>query len=182
MGGLEYGESASAEVCKIFNAPIDGDPKQHLQSKTLQANKRLFSQKDRQGATLSVVAIDRESGIYYALSVGDSRIYKYSKLNLVQLSEDDTPLPSEAQTSLNVITKAIGIKEEIAGLDIITGQLSKGDSLLLTTDGIHSSLNTDDIKETIQLFKKTQVVHELTKQSINRGTGDDMAAIYLFMS
>lgn len=182
MGGLEYGESASAAVCNIFNAPIDGDPKQNLINKTVQANSLIFSHEERQGATVSVVAVDRVSGTFHALSVGDSRIYKYSKLKLAQLSEDDTPLPSKVQILMNTINKAIGIKEEIGDLDIISGHLSKGDSLLLTTDGIHSSLNKDDIRETMQLFKKTQVVNELTKQAIYRGAGDDMSAIYLVIS
>ena len=181
MGGLEYGEAACAEVCKTFNSPITGDPSQHLLSKLARANEKLFSQKDKQGATLSVIAIDKFNYTYSALSVGDSRIYKYSNLQLSQLSTDDKPLLGQSPMFASALTKAIGIREEIPDLSVITGILANGESILLTTDGIHSSLDDSEIRETIQMFNKAHVVNELARQAILHGSKDDMSAIFMYI-
>lgn len=177
IGGLEMGETASAEVCKIFNAPIKEHPEQELAARAKKVNLTLYTRKEKQGATLSVVVIDKKDNRFFAISIGDSRIYKYSKLKLVQLSTDDNPLCTQFNLG-NIVTNAIGLKKTIKNMSIILGEATRGDSWLLLTDGVHSFVGEGDIKETIQLFKKHRVVGELANQAINRGSEDDMAAIF----
>lgn len=173
MGGLERGEAASALVCEIFNVPLIEHPGSELEERAKKANLLLYSNREKQGTTIAIVVIDKKKYTYSALSVGDSRIYKYSKLALEQLSIDDRLSPLSS-----ALSRAIGIDQHISNLDIISGKTRKGDSWLLSTDGIHSFVNADDIKETIQLYKKHSVVGELAKQAIHRGSGDDMATVF----
>lgn len=177
MGGLEMGETASAEVCKIFNVSIEKSPEQELLVRAKEANSLLYRQKEKQGATISTVVIDKRDGMFFALSIGDSRIYKYCNLRLDQLSIDDKP-SYPLFSPANAITNAIGLRESINNLDIISGETATGDSWLLSTDGIHSFVQADDIRETIQLYKKHYVVSELAKQALNRGSTDDITTIF----
>lgn len=173
MGGLEKGEEASALACEVFNVPLIDHPGKELEARAKEANSLIYNDREKQGTTIAVVVMDKKKYTYSALSVGDSRIYKYSKLALEQLSVDDSPSPLSS-----AISKAIGITPFITNLDIISGKTTKGDSWLLSTDGIHSFVNADDIKETIQLYKKHSVVGELAKQALHRGSGDDMTTIF----
>jgi len=173
MGGLERGEAASALVCEIFNVPLIEHPGSELEERAKKANLLLYSNREKQGTTIAIVVIDKKKYTYSALSVGDSRIYKYSKLALEQLSIDDRLSPLSS-----ALSRAIGIDQHISNLDIISGKTRKGDSWLLSTDGIHSFVNADDIKEIIQLYKKHSVVVELAKQAIHRGSGDDMTTVF----
>jgi serine/threonine protein phosphatase PrpC len=179
IGGLEYGEIASSEVCEFFNVQIISYPEQFLLDKAEKANEHLFSSAIRRGATLTAAVIDKQSDNFWALSIGDSRIYHYTATRLIQLSADDKYLSKNIFAPNNIITKAVGIKEKIPTLKVLTGKLKKGESLLLTTDGIHTAINNEDIKETLQFFKKNYILNELTKQALCRGSEDDMAAIYI---
>ena len=138
MGGLERGEEASALACEVFNVPLVGHPGKELEARARNANSLIYNDREKQGTTIAIVAIDKKNYTYSALSVGDSRIYKYSKLALEQLSIDDSPSPLSA-----AISRAIGINPFITNIDIISGKITKGDSWLLSTDGIHSFINGD---------------------------------------
>lgn len=173
MGGLDRGEAASALACEVFNVPFIDHPEKELEERSREANSILYENKGKQGTTISIVVIDKKKYTYYALSIGDSRIYKYSKLTLEQLSVDDSPSPLSP-----AISRALGIAQNISNLDIISGKTAKGDSWLLSTDGIHSFISDDDIQETIQLYKRHSIVSELVKQAIHRGSGDDMTIIF----
>lgn len=177
MGGLELGETASLEVCRIFNAQIIKHPEQELKCRANVANLKLFMMDERLGTTLSTMVIDKQKNIFYALSVGDSRIYKYTKFELHQISVDDTPEDTMGKYD-NRITNAIGLRKTLPNIDIISGSTNKGDSWLLTTDGIHSFVDNKSIKETLQIFRTGNVLNELAKQAINRGSGDDISAIF----
>lgn len=177
MGGLEVGEIASAKVCKAFNVQIVENPEQELICRAEKINSVLYNQSERTGATISVIVIDKKENMFFALSIGDSRIYRYRKFKLVQLSVDDKS-PLQGYNLANVITNAIGIKASLDNFDIISGKTEKGDSWLLSTDGIHSLLSAGNIKEIIQLFDKHYVVGELAKQAINRRSEDDLATIF----
>lgn len=173
MGGLAEGEVASALVCRIFNAPIADNPEKELEARAKKANSLLYSSEVKQGTTIAIVVIDKKTFTYYTLSVGDSRIYKYSSLALEQLTVDDSSTPYSS-----ALLRFLGFTRNISNLDITSGKTAKGDSWLLSTDGIHSFVNNDDIRETIQLYKRHSVVGELAKQAFHRGSGDDMTTMF----
>ncbi len=173
MGGLEGGESASALVCRLFNEPLTDNPENELRERAKIANSLLYNDERKLGTTIAVLVIDKKQSVYFALSVGDSRIYKYSDFSLEQVSTDDSFYPNAS-----AISKAIGINSSLSRLEIISGETRRGDSWLLSTDGIHSFVKNDDIKETIILHKKNNITVEIAKQALNRGSGDDMTTVF----
>lgn len=174
MGGLQNGEYASSEVGKIFSTPLPSSPENSLRDRAQKSNTHLYNKQIRQGSTVAVVAIDKTTHNFFSLSIGDSRIYHYHNNKLKQISADDKS--KQYISSPNLITNAIGIQESLALPTIIKGRTSKGDIWLVSTDGLHERLNFDFIQETIQFFKKQQILNELTKATILRGSQDDISA------
>ena len=102
------------------------------------------------GCTLNaVVFCEQKSKIYYA-NVGDSRLYMIKKREIKQLTKDHsyvqilvdnkeiTPEEAEHHPKKNLITKALGIKDEIEP-DIFDRRISlKSETyFLLCSDGLH---------------------------------------------
>ncbi|HAS87939.1 MAG TPA: hypothetical protein DCS48_01325 [Desulfovibrio sp.] len=179
MGGLEDGEVASRIVCNSFDKAVINNAKHELNERAILANSAIFSEQTKRGATAAIAIIDKETLKFYGISIGDSRIYKYSNLKTTQLTIDDIPRYNNSDKMRNYLTEALGLRYQIHNLKIISGHISKNESLLLTTDGIHSFLTEQDIQESMQLFSKTQILAELTEQALNRGSNDDMTAIFV---
>lgn len=175
MGGRHHGEEASNEICQIFKNPITQQPEESLRERVEKANTMLFGMDEKQGTTLSIVLLDKKDQKFFCLSIGDSRIFTYRKSLLKQISKDDKP--AYFASSPNIISNAIGLKETIDNLDIISGHFQIEDYWLLTTDGIHTHVDSSSIQETIQLHNKHLIIGELAKQAINRGSTDDITAL-----
>lgn len=178
MGGLDKGEVACTEACKIFNAPIERTPEQELIARAHKTNEVLRAGPKKQGVAASIVIVDKYDMNFNALSLGDSRIYRYRNSNFEQLSKDDKPAVGKNSVFANALTNALGIRDTLNDFDVISGDVVKNDKWLLTTDGIHSKLEKADIKETLAIFDKNSVVLELAKQALNRKSEDDLAALF----
>ena len=181
MGGLDNGEVACTEACRAFNTPLLHSPAQELISRAKAANHSLRVGPEKQGVTVSIVIIDKYEMDYYALSIGDSRIYRYYDLKLEQISEDDKPLIGKSSIFSSSITNAIGISDELNDIEIISGKVKDNDKWLITTDGIHDKLNEKFIKDIIMMSNKSLVTIEIAKQSINRASQDDLTAIFFLI-
>jgi protein phosphatase len=119
------------------------------------ANRRIFKRSeevsDYLGMGTTVVAVLVEHARVTFASVGDSRIYVLSDGELRQLTRDDTWLvllsqePGVTAETLkthpmrNVLTNVVGAKPEI-DTDVHELTLGAGQTLLLTTDGLHNAL------------------------------------------
>lgn len=108
------------------------------------------------GCTLNaLVFCDFKSKIYYA-NVGDSRLYKITSKKIKQLTKDHsyvqmlldnreiTEEEAEHHPNKNLITKALGIKDEIEP-DIDSAKVAKAtdEYYLLCSDGLHGMLDKD---------------------------------------
>ena len=121
--------------------------------------------------------------------VGDSRAYIYRQDELSQITVDHslveelikngTISKEEAKyhPQRNIITRAVGTSKDIQiDVNIITKE--KGDILLLSTDGLTSMLDDDEIKNTIALYDDVQIVcDELVKLSNDRGGYDNITVM-----
>ena len=104
--------------------------------------------------TTIVMALFQKKSVILA-SVGDSRIYRFRKGELKQVTTDHSLVQEmidngymseeEAQnsTNRNLITRALGIAEEVE-VDVNKHRTEKGDIYLLCSDGL-SDMVTDDI-------------------------------------
>jgi PPM family protein phosphatase len=124
------------------------------------ANKRVFKAADNREdytgmGTTAVAAIVNEN-LLTAGSAGDSRCYILAGGKLSQLTRDDSWVSAawaegilnadeiEKHPLRNVITKAVGAKEDIE-IDVVEHKLSPGDIALICSDGLHSMINDDKI-------------------------------------
>lgn len=123
---------------------------------------------------MSAVVIDKHSCKYYALNIGDSRIYMLRNNIVARLTKDDTIFGLNSSFR-GLLTNAVGIKDEMVTHDVISGALENGDSLLLMSDGAYSKLDDNNLHETFILNKPEEHLILLAEQAIRRKSQDDIS-------
>jgi serine/threonine protein phosphatase PrpC len=129
------------------------------------ANKKVFkaadNREDYTGMGTTAVAAVINENLLTVGSAGDSRCYVLSGGKLLQVTKDDSwvsaawaegilnPEEIERHPLRNVITKAVGAKEDIE-IDVVERKLSPGDVVLICSDGLHSMIHDDKILEVLQ--------------------------------
>ena len=105
--------------------------------------------------TTAVVAIIT-GGTLYTANVGDSRLYHFSKGELKQITTDHSYVESLVSKGIiskdearnhpkkNVITRAVG-SESMVDIDIFRTDVSKGDKILLCSDGLYGFVSDEQI-------------------------------------
>ena len=116
--------------------------------------RKAMSSDDYSGMGTTVVALLCSPGrgeMTYG-HVGDSRLYLVRGDTIAQLTKDDSwvNLISPAETSVmkNVLTKALGAREDVE-FDVVSRPLQAGDILLLCSDGLTNMLSDAAILEII---------------------------------
>jgi protein phosphatase len=126
------------------------------------ANKKVFKAADNRDdytgmGTTAVAGIVNEDLLTVG-SAGDSRCYVLSGGKLIQVTRDDSWVSAawaegilnaqeiERHPLRNVITKAVGAKEDIE-IDVVERKLSTGDLVLICSDGLHSMISDEKIQE-----------------------------------
>jgi len=125
------------------------------------ANKKVFKAADNRDdytgmGTTAVAGIVNEDLLTVG-SAGDSRCYVLSGGKLVQVTRDDSWVSAawaegilnaqeiERHPLRNVITKAVGAKEDIE-IDVVERKLLAGDLVLICSDGLHSMISDEKIQ------------------------------------
>jgi len=110
------------------------------------------------------------------LWVGDSRIYRLRNNQLEQMTKDHSMIeeyidegrmtPEEAQNSniANVLTRAVGVEDELI-IDVKIADIQAGDRFLLCTDGLYREVCDADI---IQLMTSGDDCPAMTKSLLDR--------------
>jgi protein phosphatase len=128
------------------------------------ANKKVFKAADNRDdytgmGTTAVAGIVNEDLLTVG-SAGDSRCYVLSSGKLVQVTRDDSWVSAawaegilnaqeiERHPLRNVITKAVGAKEDIE-IDVVERKLTTGDLVLICSDGLHSMISDERIQEAL---------------------------------
>ncbi len=139
-------------------------------------NNWLYSQSMRFGeissmlCTLSVVII--KSNTVHIFHVGDSRIYRYRKGMLTQLTKDHVLNLNKEKTYLS---RAMGFDLSI-NVDYQTFDLELGDQFLMTTDGVHDYLQHASLAT---LMNKASSAHEIVERAIKRNSQDNVSAMII---
>ena len=112
----------------------------------------LDPEKKGMSTTLSAVLVC--AGLAFAVHVGDSRVYRVRRNNVLQLTEDHTLInykvkhgmmtkaEAEKASGKNVITRAVGHKDYVQ-VDTADIDIGLGDRLLLCSDGLHGYFQAD---------------------------------------
>lgn len=185
---------------EIEKSKFDGKKiKAYIKASIEKANLAILekSREDRSlygmGCTLNaIVFCESKSKVYYA-NVGDSRLYMIKKREIKQMTKDHsyvqmlvdnkeiTPEEAEHHPKRNLITMALGIKEEIEP-DINDRRVStKGDTyFLLCSDGLHGLVSRENLKKVaLSPISIEEKVFTYIKLANEAGGDDNISAILL---
>jgi len=143
------------------------------------------------GMGTTIAAAFRAGDTLLTANVGDSRVYRLRKHEFTQLTQDHSLAaelvrqgvlsPEEAlySTPSNILTKALGVREEVAG-DVVYHSLEPGDLILIGSDGLTGMLEDEEIAEIISrknssLQKKVDDLVEAAKEA----GGEDNVTVVL---
>jgi protein phosphatase len=122
--------------------------------------------------------------------VGDSRAYLFRKGELHQITRDHTLVNSLLQEGLlsaadakdhprkNIILKALGHLPDVDP-DVYNVSITKDDSFLLCSDGLHTLVPNDDIVEILRRFPVKDSGSKLIELAKKRGGIDNITVIIL---
>jgi protein phosphatase len=201
VGGLAYGEYASAKVIEIFRnffVQVNSfeKPELFLSRTVLVAASMLMnsSMQDKEykdaATTLSGFLIDKD--VYYTINVGDSRVYYISGAEIKRMTKDHSYVQylidkgelkeEEAyrHPKKNIITSIISskisdLKTEITG----PHKLTSGDILIACTDGFYGVFRDKEILKLVNKNKKKKNIAEImVKKAYEAGSEDNITVCF----
>ena len=206
MGGAKSGNVASTlavdvfseEVCNDWKPSMNSEQKeQMLRAAVKLANFTVFDQAVQfeefsgMGTTLTAALV--HNGEATIVNVGDSRVYGINRNgirlltkdhSLVQLMVDRGDITAEMAKNYpgkNFITRAIGT-EPVVLCDIFHWEVSKGDFLLLCSDGLSNVMDDQEILfEVVHGVNKQHCCKRLLNIAKNRGAPDNVTSILVLI-
>ena len=206
MGGAKSGNIASTLATEVFVEEVRRSWKPGMDSEKIDlmlrgavklANFTVFDQAaqfeefDGMGTTL-VAALVRGKKVT-VVNVGDSRAYCIDRRGISQLTKDHslvqlmvdrgelTPEVSKTYPGKNFITRAIGT-EPMVMCDIFHRDVSKGDFLLLCSDGLSNVMDDQEILfEVVHGVNKQHCCKRLLNIAKNRGAPDNVTSILVLI-
>lgn len=204
MGGHQAGEVASRLALENILAyirqnsvDISDDPAGVLKRALEAANQEIFhlAQRDADyhgmGTTITAVLLAQDK--ICLAHVGDSRAYLIHDRE-IRLVTDDHSLVNELiknggltadeasrHPHRNVLTRAIG-SAAVVDIDIYEEMISRGDTLLLCTDGLSNLLTPEELRETVTAAPTLEEgTGRLTEQALARGGPDNITVVLCLM-
>ena len=187
MGGHNAGDYASKFVVQVLKKELEKSredgPRAMLKKAIASANHQLIAESktdaklEGMGTTL-VAATVIEHTLYFA-NVGDSRLYLLND-EIRQLSKDHSLVQemvrlgglnaeeAKHHPDKNIITRAIGVKEDIE-INFFEYRLKKGDIILMCTDGLSNMVEDEEI---FQIVRSSRDVVEAVEQLIERANSN----------
>ncbi|RQD77820.1 MAG: Stp1/IreP family PP2C-type Ser/Thr phosphatase [Candidatus Syntrophonatronum acetioxidans] len=139
------------------------------------------------GTTLTVAFLIGEQLVIG--HIGDSRAYKIRTEGVWQLTEDHTyvqklvkenkilPGEKESHPQRNLLIRALGTNKRVE-VDIYFYHLTKGDLILLCTDGLTRTIPDEEMKDLVlSATSPEEAVDELIKVANKRGGPDNITAL-----
>ena len=198
MGGHKAGDYASMHTVDRFVEVIRELGEEHgvqdaINEAVTAANAYIY-QRSRENSNLSgmgttlvlATCIGNEAIV---ANIGDSRLYLVND-TMTQITRDHS-LVEEMVTlggidremarnhpDKNIITRAVGVKEKVAA-DFFEVDLTKGDKLLLCSDGLTNMLRDEEIYQIIQENKELEQAAKALIDAANENGGRDNIAVVL---
>lgn len=130
-------------------------------------------QEDAGMTTLTAIVL-RGHG-YTLAHVGDTRACLLRGPEWVQLTQDHV---MGAQVFHNGLTRAVGLDDALR-VDYCEGELQKGDTFLLTTDGVHGVLKRAHMRSLIDGKGAQEAAEALVAQALANGSADNVTAMVI---
>lgn len=200
MGGAKAGNVASKTavdaICRYversYRIGLDYDSATDILNKAIiSANIEVYDislkTPELKGMGTTVVAAIATDDFTSIAHLGDSRAYIVGE-QITQITRDHsvvqsliesgklTPEEARVHPRKNVITKALGIEENVFP-ENSRCDIGYGETLLLCSDGLTNYVDADTIKSIIDTNDKENVVDALIEKANNAGGGDNITAI-----
>lgn len=198
MGGHKAGDYASMHTVDRFVEVIRELGEEHgvqdaINEAVTAANAYIY-QRSRENSNLSgmgttLVLASCIGNEAIVANIGDSRLYLVNDA-MTQITRDHS-LVEEMVTlggidremarnhpDKNIITRAVGVKEKVAA-DFFEVDLTKGDKLLLCSDGLTNMLRDEEIYQIIQDNKELEQAAKALVDAANENGGCDNIAVVL---
>lgn len=202
MGGAKSGNIASSLAVDVFTQEIQRTwtpnmewdrADQILKSAVKLANFTVYDQAmqfeefDGMGTTL-VAALVRGRKVSF-VNVGDSRAYLINQNGIRQITKDHSVVQmmvdrgeltaemAKRYPGKNLITRAVGTEASV-NCDVYRQELSKGDYLLLCSDGLSNLMDDQEILfEVVHGVNKERCCKRLLDIAISRGSPDNVTCV-----
>ncbi len=196
MGGHNAGEIASelvlTEMAKRIRTIEEGLSEKELADKFSIWAKEIHSfileegNKDdnKKGMGSTLVGILFYEGRVYYINVGDSRLYRLRRGNLIQISKDHSlqaVIRSEEVPSNIILNSFGGGKGIFIDFYPAGGVVLNDDILLLCSDGL-SDMLTDDEIESILNNEKENVIDKLLEEAKKKGGEDNISIVLIHIT
>ena len=206
MGGAKSGNIASSLAVDVFVEEVRrtwvsnmnrDNTDQMLKSAVKLANFTVFDQamqiEEFSGMGTTLVAVLVHGRTATVINVGDSRAYKVNNDGIRQVTRDHslvqlmvdrgelTPEMARTYPGKNFITRAIGtepiVESDIYGLDV-----SRGDFILLCSDGLSNMMDEQEILfEVVHGVNKQYCCQRLLDIAKNRGAPDNVTSVLIMI-
>mgnify|MGYP005806815981 FL=1 len=206
MGGHKAGEVASSYSVKLFTEYINSRSDEELKPENILdtmvegvsvCNAGLFKKSheaekfEGMGTTFTCAVIEKD--VLYIVHVGDSRAYVLRNGSLTQLTRDHsfvmemlkqgriTLEEAEKHPNRNVITRAVGSEKTVLA-DTVIEKLSKGDMILLCSDGLSNMVSDDKILSILSGGNNiNDILNTLIETANSMGGTDNISAVIIDM-
>ena len=196
MGGHKAGDFASKYTVNVLKEEIENtslkEPEEILRNAVSIANRKLIAEAATdiklEGMGTTLVAATVVGNTLYFANVGDSRLYLIND-KIRQLSKDNSLVEEmvrlggikaeEAKNhpDKNIITRAIGVKEEVEA-DIYEYRLKKGDVILMCTDGLSNMVEDEDMFDIVKGSRDViEAVQMLIEKANSNGGRDNIGVV-----
>lgn len=197
MGGHSRGDRASQEIiAQLQSFRPSGNYHDDIEDLVKRLDKandfcRQHVEGQVMGSTVALLYIHEQVG--HAIWAGDSRVYRYRSGELKQLTEDHslvgelhrlgelTEDEAENHPSANVITRAVGVADEL-DLQVAQIELKPGDRFLVCSDGLFKDVQRGEVRENMSLPSMEQSLEKMLKLALRRGGTDNVTAIVVQLS
>ena len=206
MGGAKSGNIASSlavdvfveEIHRTWTSNMDQDKIHQMMAGAVKlANFTVFDQamqfEEFAGMGTTLVAALVRGRNATIINVGDSRAYKVNNDGIRQVTKDHslvqlmvdrgelTPEMARTYPGKNFITRAIGT-EPMVESDLYSLEVSKGDFLLLCSDGLSNMMDEQEILfEVVHGVNKRYCCQRLLDIAKNRGAPDNVTSVLIMI-
>ena len=202
MGGANGGSIASSRAVESFVGTIkellpDSDNyRDILFAAVAKANENVYSEsvikRELAGMGTTMVACIFDGGEYYAVNVGDSRMYIIDDKNYTinQITKDHswvqgmvdsgemTKEQAEKSPQKNILTRALGT-DDFVDVDFFRGKYESG-IMFLCSDGLYNYADESDIIKYISQYDDIEhCADELIAKANENGGGDNITVIII---
>ncbi len=188
MGGHTAGEVASEiavdTVSNVYYQDDSDDVAVSLLHAIRRANasihQRAAENMLRSGMGTAFVSVLLLGNIAYVANVGNCRAYLIRSRHIEQITQDHSWVAEQVRAGLltqdqahsysqrNVITRSLGKQPDVE-IDIFSGELETGDSLVLCTHGLYDLVSDDELCKIVDQFVPQESVYHLVERANENG-------------